>query len=102
MKRIYMVQELVRKALEKGNAHITKKGDTVYKAHVDTNDDKKRFTLVHYGTIILEYDMANKEIIDWGGWSNSDRDALNNTLDVLGHNEDYFRIKDRTLELVSC
>jgi hypothetical protein len=57
-----------------------------YTADVDTIEGQRVFHLTHYGTIILRYDLYTNEIIELGGaFSQSDRDAINTSLDVINH-----------------
>jgi hypothetical protein len=94
MKTVKMVQELVKKAL---------RGDREYKVSSYTAEVIAENTLVlrHYGTTILRYNLNTELIECWGGYSASDRDALNNALYVLNHpKNEGFRINKGALELV--
>jgi hypothetical protein len=101
-KKINCVKEMVLSAMRNGEAHITRNGYHVYEAY-KANDT---LTVVHYGTVILKFDLDFEKIISWGGWSNSDRDALNTILEYCVAAAPgcggYFRILHGCLELIAC
>lgn len=96
-KRIGCVEEMVNKALRGVEAHITRRGIYVYEAKWLDN----KLIVKHYGTTILEYDIEENEILNYDGYSNSDRDALNTVLHycVTYIGAEYFYIRDRSLRL---
>lgn len=97
MKANQTVRNLVDRAMEKGDAVLTKNGVRVYEVY--KNGDI--LTVKHYGTVILVYDMHMKEIESWGGYSTSDRDALNNILFMVDHRTtEYFRIKGKKRDTI--
>jgi len=96
-KRIGCVENMVKRAMENVEAHITRNGKHVYAATYAAGI----LELEHYDTTILEYDLNAKKIVSWGGWSNSDRDALNTVLEHCMYHpgNEYFYMKKDELHL---
>jgi hypothetical protein len=99
MKTNKTVQTLVGKALRSSKlVAVNRQGEAVYEAETNANI----FRLYHYGTQILEYGIPSKTIYSIGGYSSSDRDAINNALHVLGHScTEQVRIRQGKLELIT-
>lgn len=98
-KTVKIVESLYNKVenCEHKEAVTRRQGEEVYKVAIHDNT----LTLVHYGTTTLVYDIAKREIVEYDGFSNSDRDSLNTVLDCLYHNNsEYFRVKQGELILV--
>jgi len=91
-----MVANLIAKAKAKHGQQVTAKN---YIAKVTTeylNNERETLTLMHHGTIILYYNLTERKIISFDGWSASDRDALNTALDALGHYDGaFFKLHDQ-------
>jgi len=76
-KTIKKVQEVVARAMKNGES----------KSHpYEGSYNGSVFTLYHYGTPILMFDPSDNRIIETGGWSNSDRDAIYSALAHFGYN----------------
>lgn len=94
MKTVKMVQDMVRKAMGKGEAEIRRNGQPLYKCSYQNGI----LRMTHYGTRILVVESDYVAYI--GGYSASDRDAINNALYVLGVSGKAF-IKNGTLDYVA-
>lgn len=91
-KVIKTIVDLVQKAQERedGFAEINGrmtywgggKGDLRQKYAVQINGTL--VTLVHWGTVTLQLDLATNELVHWYGESNSDRDSMNTLCHFLG------------------
>ena len=75
-KYIKKVEELIRR-VRNSRKNVGKSGSY----SVEVNDDRSGLQLFHYNTMIFY--GQNGRIIDLGGWSNSDRDAINTALSVM-------------------
>lgn len=86
-KRVQCVEILLNRAERKGVATLRRGNHEVYRAEIDDSGNTVR--LYHYGTLILH--VENGELVQVGGWSVSDRDAINTALDYLKISSTYVR-----------
>ena len=91
------LNKLFNKANQKGYARINGRmslgfgvvGDLEEKYSISIDGDI--LTLSHWGTITLEFNMKENEIIYFYGESASDRNSMNYILDLLGYRKLFFR-----------
>lgn len=86
-KRIVTVEMLIDRAKRKGEAMLRREGHEVYR--VVSQDGGRMVKLYHYGTLILH--VEDRELVNVGGWSVSDRDAINTALGHLNVSRAYVR-----------
>lgn len=97
-KTVKLIQEMVKATNRKSYVRHTRQGIPVYELF--SEGDSLR--LVHYGTTIITYNLFREKIVDYDGFSASDRDALNTFLDSVNHRgKEFFRIVDGVLTLVN-
>lgn len=88
-----IIENLLQKAEQKGFASVNGriierdfgyvyKGDLEEKYSIKIIDNT--LTFKHWGTITLVADLSTDTIVEWYGESVSDRDGLNNLIDLLG------------------
>jgi uncharacterized membrane protein YfhO len=92
-KTIKMVEALTEKAFYKLKAVANRKGQEVYRIELVTLSNGEHLRVYHYNTLTLEYSLKDREIVQYYGFSGSDRDSLNTVLDYLGHDKrEFFRL----------
>jgi ribosomal protein S28E/S33 len=97
------VYNVVKKALDKGEAQCKSRNALTGDYGVSYAASKSAegiFKFEHWGTVILEFDMHNKVILKWYGYSNSDRDALNEIMSIFNQQAWKFSIKQGKLMLI--
>lgn len=88
-----IIENLLQKAEQKGFASVNGriierdfgyvyKGDLEEKYSIKIIDNT--LTFKHWGTVTLVADLSTDTIVEWYGESVSDRDSLNNLIDLLG------------------
>jgi hypothetical protein len=90
-----LIEKTVKRNL--GQTCIRRDGRVVYEVH----NNPHTVDLYHYGTLILTYNPAARQIVRFGGWSASDRDALNTALTYFGHDSERFSIAGGELHTYS-
>lgn len=97
-KTVKLIQEMVKATNRKSYVKHTRQGIPVYELY--SEGDSMR--LIHYGTEIITYNLFQEKIVDYAGYSASDRDAMNTLLDSVNHKgKEFFRIVDGVLTLVN-
>lgn len=89
-RNVKIVEELLRKAENRGSAKHMRKGETVYEVNYFKTNGVGEFHLYHYGTKIfigfIGSDNSIIGIIMLGAYSLSDTNAINTALNYLGVN----------------
>ncbi len=63
-------------------SYVTRNGMEVYRMELATDNT---LSLFHYGTLVLQYDLKEGQVVYQYGQSVSDRDSMNSLLILLGH-----------------
>lgn len=101
-KYVKCVSEMVEKVVSgKHNyAEINRYGRTVYSCSKFNENGKEFIEFTHYGTITMYYNLTDGVIEKFGGFSATDRDSLNNVLNVVKYQgRQYFTIAGGYLHL---
>lgn len=104
MKFIKTIETLYQKAQETGFARINGRmsfgygglvGDIEEKYAIKIEDEE--LTMRHWSTVTIKVNLNTKEIIEYYGESNSDRDSLNTLVYLLGIEPNFRYLPSRNL-----